>query len=304
MELDKFDRQLRLIDYLLRNTRYTLAELAERLEFSRRSLYRYIDFLRLSGFIIHNDNGIYSIDPGSPFIVNLTGRVRFTGVELEAMADLLNSANDSNIAIRSLKRRFSEIYGLNLLSGTKVNKNEACNAERLYDAIARRRKVILHDYSSSNSDSVSDRLIEPFKFLGGNKAVRCYELSSGQCKNFNIGRIQGEVEVLDEPWEYTTRHINYYTDIFGFSGERQSRVKFIMGRLATRVLMEEYMVDESQFVIVDDHHWMIVLKVCGFKGVGRFYFGLFHDIDIVDSPDFTAYIKENLHILTNKFKNT
>ena len=302
MELDKLDRQLRLIDFLVRNTHYTVAELAERLGLSRRSIYRYIEFLRLADFIIHNDNGIYSIDPGSPFIINLTSRVRFTGVELEAIADLLNSASDDNLAVRSLKKRFSEIYGLNLINGAKVNRKEANNVERLYDAIAQRRKVILHSYSSSHSDTVSDRLLEPFKFLERNKAVRCYEPASNLCKTFNIGRIQGEVEVLEQPWEYTTRHVNYYTDIFGFSSERQSRVKLIMGRLATRVLMEEYMVDERQLVIVDDHHWMIALKVCGFKGIGRFYFGLFHDIEVVDSPEFMDYLRENLHLLTEKLK--
>lgn len=302
MELDKFDRQLKLIDYLLRNTRYTVAELGERLGLSRRSIYRYIEFLRLAGFIIDNEDGIYSIDPGSPFIANLTSQVRFTGVELEAMADLLNSARDDNLAVRSLKRRFSEIYGLNLLSGAKVNRKEAANVERLYDAIARRRKVVLHSYASSNSDTVSDRLLEPFKFLGMNRAVRCYEISSGMCKTFNVGRIQGEVEVLDEPWEHTTSHITYYTDIFGFSSERQYRVKLIMGRLATRVLMEEYMVEENQLVIVDDHHWMVSLKVCGFKGIGRFYFGLFQDIEVVDSPEFMSYLRDNLHLLTVKLK--
>lgn len=303
MELDKFDRQLKLIDYLVRNTRYTLAELGERLGLSRRSMYRYIDFLRLSGFIIHNDDGIYSIDLGSPFIASLTSRVRFTGLELEAISNLLNSTSDDNLALRSLKRKFNEIYGVNLLSGTKVNRKEAANVERLYDAIARRRKVVIHSYASSNSDTVSDRLLEPFKFMDRNRAVRCYEPASDMCKTFNVGRIQGEVEVLDEPWEFTTRHINYYTDLFGFSSEHQQRVKLIMGRLATRVLMEEYLVDENQLVIVDDHHWMISLKVCGFKGIGRFYFGLFQDIEVVDSPEFLAYIRENLHLLTEKLKN-
>lgn len=304
MELDKFDRQLRLIDYLVGNTRYTLAEIGDRLGLSRRSMYRYVEFLRLAGFIIHNDGGIYSIDLGSPFIAGLTQRVRFTGLELEAMADLLNSAKDDNLAIKGLKRKFSEIYGVNLLSGATINRKEAENVERLYDAIARRRKVMLHSYASSNSDTVSDRLVEPFKFMERNRAVRCYEISSSKCKTFNIGRIQGEVEVLEDPWEYTTQHIYYYTDIFGFSNEHPVRVKLIMGRLASRVLMEEYMVDENQFVIVDDHHWMISLKVCGFKGIGRFVLGLLNDIEVVDSPEFVAYLKDNLQLLTEKLEKS
>ena len=122
------------------------------------------------------------------------------------------------------------------------------------------------------------------------------------CKTFNIGRIQGEVEILDEAWKYTTQHIFYYTDIFGFSSEHPVRVKLVMGRLASRVLMEEYMIEENQFVIIDDHHWMIALKVCGFKGIGRFVLGLLNDIEVVDSPEFMAYLRENLQLLTEKLK--
>jgi hypothetical protein len=73
-----------------------------------------------------------------------------------------------------------------------------------------------------------------------------------------------------------------------------------MGRLAMRVLMEEYGVEEHQFVITDDSHWLFSTLVCSYQGVGRFVMGLIQDIDIVDSPNFKEYLRRDLNILTEK----
>ena len=43
MRLDKFDRQLRLMILLTQNREYTLDQLCDRLEISRRNLYYYIE---------------------------------------------------------------------------------------------------------------------------------------------------------------------------------------------------------------------------------------------------------------------
>jgi hypothetical protein len=106
--------------------------------------------------------------------------------------------------------------------------------------------------------------------------------------------------MLDEKWEFGNKHITYYTDIFGFSGEKQHRVKLVLGRLAMRILMEEFGVEEHRFIIQDDSHWLIALQVCSYQGVGRFVMGLIRDIDIIDSPDFVAYLRGDLDILTEK----
>ena len=52
MRLDKFDRQLRLMILLTQNCEYTLDQLCERLEISRRNLYYYIEGFKENGFIV------------------------------------------------------------------------------------------------------------------------------------------------------------------------------------------------------------------------------------------------------------
>lgn len=53
MELEKFDRQLRLMVMLASSRRYTVEEVSRELSMSRRSIYRYIDAFRSMGFIVH-----------------------------------------------------------------------------------------------------------------------------------------------------------------------------------------------------------------------------------------------------------
>lgn len=300
MELEKFERQLRLLEMLVGNTYLTVQQLCERTGLTRRSIYRYLDFFKTAGFDLVKNNGVYSIELSSPFVSRISDKVRFTGTELEVLRRLLNQADKGNSAVQNLKMKLGSVYGMQLLSDVKMDKLLASNIDALYDAINRRRKVVLHDYYSPHGNTVADRLVEPFKFVHNGSDVRCFDIKAQQCKTFKLARIQHNVEVLDEKWEFANRHITYYTDVFGFSGEKQYRVKLRMGRLSMRVLMEEYGVEEHQFVIMDDSHWLFSTLVCSYQGVGRFVMGLIQDIDIVDSPNFKEFLRKDLNILTEK----
>lgn len=48
----KIERMLRMIQLLASNTNYTLDEIADRLELSRRSMFRYIDTFKNAGFVV------------------------------------------------------------------------------------------------------------------------------------------------------------------------------------------------------------------------------------------------------------
>lgn len=99
MELDKFGRQLRLISLLSRNTMYRVGEIGSKLGLSPRSVYRYIDFLRDAGFTVVCNDGIYSIDPSSPFIHDISECIRFTGRELDALGNILSKVDDKSPAV-------------------------------------------------------------------------------------------------------------------------------------------------------------------------------------------------------------
>ena len=52
MDQPKLERLLRLMKLLTANTTYNVDQLAERLQMSRRTIYRYIDTFREAGFVI------------------------------------------------------------------------------------------------------------------------------------------------------------------------------------------------------------------------------------------------------------
>lgn len=52
MDQPKLERLLRLMKLLTANTTYDIDQLAERLQMSRRTVYRYIDTFREAGFVI------------------------------------------------------------------------------------------------------------------------------------------------------------------------------------------------------------------------------------------------------------
>ena len=53
MDQPKLERLLHLMMLLTANTRYTVDELAERMETSPRSIYRYLDTFKAAGFAIY-----------------------------------------------------------------------------------------------------------------------------------------------------------------------------------------------------------------------------------------------------------
>ena len=108
-------------------------------------------------------------------------------------------------------------------------------------------------------------------------------------KLFKVARI-GSVEVLDAEWQHADRHEQGYIDIFRMTGFEQHSVRVRLGMLARNLLIEEYPLAERDITPIDATHWLLDTKVCNYRGVGRFVMGLLDDVEIVDSPEFEAYV--------------
>lgn len=298
MELGKLERQLKLIELLTDNTLYDINRIAEIIGISKRSVYRYVEMLQNVGFVISSSNGIFSIMPNSPFIKRIRGKIALSQMEIETVRSLISKADKENFAVKKLKERFESLYGTGIVSDIKINNQKAANTEILFKAISQKKIVVLHDYFSPHKNTLSDRIVEPFKFIHNNEEIRCLETESMTRKNFRIDRIMGKVEMTADKWKHSKLHFDYFTDIFGFSAEKKERVTLRMKPFAAQVLMEEFGVDKYMFVVEDENNWVIPLSVCSYLGVGRFVLGLIQYIEIIDNKNFKDYIKEILHSLT------
>lgn len=299
MELGIFERQLRLMVLLTQNREYTMDELCRKLDLSRRTLYRYLELFRDTGFEVVKQGNVYRLDKSSPFFKEITQLVHFTEDEALALRHVLDMASDADVQVRHLRHKLERIYDFGILNAMEADPVQAGNLQRLYEAVKLHRQVLLHDYSSSHSNRVDDRAVEPYCFLENHAAVRCYELRSGQNKTFKVSRI-GRVEVLDLLWSHEEQHARVYTDLFRFSGEERLPVVLRLGRLSCNLLKEEYPQAARQLRPDGDGRWLLSTEVCSFQGVARFVLGLYEDIEVLESPGFKVFLQEKIEGLTAK----
>ena len=103
MRHERFGRELDLVLMLADTEDYTVKEICESLNFSRRNFYYYIELLKNAGFIVYKRNSCYHIDQRSPFLNKLLHLLQFTEDEAVTMRKLLDMAGTSNSIINNLK---------------------------------------------------------------------------------------------------------------------------------------------------------------------------------------------------------
>lgn len=300
MRHDKLERELRLLLLLIENHNYTVPEICSRMNISRRNLYYYLEFFRDAGFLVENNRPYYRIRKDSPWFRKLDAAVHFTEEEAILMRRILNQTGDSGPQVQRLIQKLDKLYDLDIVDNVELREQVGRNASALYEAIKQHRTVVLSGYSSPHSNTVSNRLVEPFLFMNGNQEIRCYELSSRMNKTFKLSRIQ-EVQLLDLLWTNERHHRQMFTDVFMFSSEEQTTVTLRMGRLSALVLREEYPRSERYISQIDADHWQADLPVCSFIGIGRFVLGLYEDIEVIGPPSFIDYLKDKAKKIQQKY---
>ena len=282
---------LRLMKMLTANSSYTVDELAERLDMSRRTIYRYIDTFREAGFVIKKSGSYIRLDKESPHFKDISQLVHFTEEEAVILKRAIESIDDTNLLKQNLKRKLYSVYDNKILADTIVRGSNAATVHSLIEAIEGEQQVILHDYRSSHGGVVRDRRVEPFAFTTNYVQVWCYDTESHSCKLFKLSRI-ASVEILNDEWQHKAAHEKARIDVFRMNGKEQHRVRLELGILSRNLLIEEYPLAEEHLTPIDEEHWLLDTEVASYAGVGRFVVGLMDDIRIIDTPALEQYLAD------------
>ena len=297
MDQPKLERLLRLMKLLTSNVNYTVNDLAERLDTSYRSIYRYIETFKEAGFVVHKlEGGVYKLGKESPYFREISQLVHFTDEEAHIVNQLIEGLDDTNMLKQNLRKKLSSVYNCTSMAASVVKGKNAANVNRILEAIEERRQVLLCDYSSSHTGEVRTRCVEPFGFTTNYVQIWCYEPDSGMNKLFKTSRISS-VEVLDKGWKHEADHHEGYIDIFRMTGYEQHRVKLELGMLAHNLILEEYPLSERDIKPLANGRWLLDTKVCNYLGISRFVVGLLDDIRVVDSPEYSNYLKHRMSSL-------
>ena len=302
MDQPKIERLLRIIKMLQDpDVDYTIDEIAERLQVSARTVYRYLDTFKSVGYVVVNkSNQVKKLCIQNRKGIDFSKLICFSDEEAFLIDQLIEALDETNMLKQNLRKKLSAVYDCVPIIQTVVHGKRAANVTRIVDAIKMKRQVVLKNYYSSSSNSVRDRLVEPFELMPNYVQVWCYEPESGKNKMFRVSRIE-ETEVLSDDWQFESLHKSKVVDNFRCAKEETYRVKLILSVRAHNLLVEEFPQSSKDLTKMEDGRWLLDTLVQGLEGVGRFVIGLSMDIEIVESEELKVYLKREVEFMQEKF---
>lgn len=290
MDHGRIVRLLKLMELLSSNVDYTIQELMDRLETSRRSVFRYIDSLKVAGFTMKKKGtNVHKLLTHSCHKIELSQLIHLSDEEAYLLHNLLGAlTSDCQVAI-NLEKKLTALFDATSVTEIIGNKVAGENIMRLRQAIDEKKQVTLVGYESGNTMSISDRLVEPIKFSTNYTDVYAYEVSTGITKVFKISRIS-QVEVSLTDWQHEGKHEIIETDCFRMAGKEDIPVTLKMTLKAKNLLIEEYPLS-SKYISYDGKSWWFKGNVKDLAGVGRFVIGLADQMNIIDSPGLVKHLK-------------
>lgn len=280
---------LRLMKMMSGNTNYTIEELASKLGMSYRSVYRYIDTFKASGFVIEKlQKNVYKVGKMPRSHVDMSKLIYFSEEEAYLVNSMIDGLHPTNQLKIDLKKKLSAIYNCTSIANYVHSEDVVSNIHELETAVREKKKVILKAYESANSKGVCDRFVEPFEFTTNCIDIWGYDLEKKECRVFKISRISSVV-VLEDYWTNEDKHQKSKTDCFRMSSFEQTPVRLELSLRAKNLLIEEYPIAEKDLKN-EKGRWILETKVSGMEGVGRFVIGLADEIKILDSPALQEYI--------------
>lgn len=207
----KILRVLQLITFLQESPHKSIQQLSSFLDTTERTVYRYLDLLRECGFNLHKDQG-------QRYFIEKDDRdsIRFTNQEAQFLKELVLSTGKKSKLKDSLLSKIYLSSELPMVASHLVNAKSGQTVERLSKAMINKEQVVLKKYQSINSETISDRVVEPFGFTENYQTVMAFEMASEKNKTFNIDRI-GSVDFLDLKFKNEEKHEQQVPDVFGFA---------------------------------------------------------------------------------------
>lgn len=289
-EQAKIERVLRLISLLKERPR-TVPQLARAVNTSPRSMYRYLKLLEKLGYLLdYDEQNRYWISEGK------SSTVIFTVEETAVLRPLLSGLKASSPLYASIERKIYLTSELVPLAAELLDRHRAQIVTQLNEAIKARLRVRLLRYHSSNSDTVTDRLVEPLSFTDDFSTLNAFELQSKKEKTFKVSRIE-DLEVLKEEQENTSGSSE--VDLFGWTGPEPIFVELQLTSTAYQLLVEEYPAARPYLERIKavPYSFRLSLEVRSFIGIGRFLLGLPQQTQVIQPQELKNYLNEKVSLM-------
>lgn len=285
----KTHRILRMILYLSAPFPRTREECCTFLEIRDSAFYNYCNLLRDTGFDLVQNDGMYTIgypDSGHAVLQNI---FHFSEEDNYLLTKVIDALDTDAASAARLKNKLVSFLNRDKVVEEYLTREKKDKALRLNEAIKKRKQVLLRNYSSGNSQTVSDRLVEPFRFCDDFNLVWAFDTGLKENRQFKTSRI-AEVVISSLPWEHQHSHKSMDTDIFRNTGSLDKEVIIGLDLRARNLLTEEYPLSEKHLEASGNNHYILKAKVAKYEGPGRFVMGLPEDTEVRGDEGFREYL--------------
>ncbi len=287
---NKILRVLQLITLLKKEPAKSIRFLAGILESTDRTVYRYLDLVKELGFELHKDHNnkfqILGNEEHHP--------ISFSNEEVSLLRDLVLSTGKDNKLKDSLLKKIYLQSELATQGNHILKANLGRLVEKINYSISEKKRVLLKGYHSINTQSISDRVIEPISFTDNYNSICGFEVETKSNKYYNLERITDVIQ-LDEPQEFKESHQLDEMDVFGFSNKNGEKfiVELSISLRAYILLKEEYPKIEK-FVKKEKYseRYFVKVEVNNPKPISRFILGLNEEIEVLGSNSYLKYLNK------------
>lgn len=273
---------LKLISSLKSTPPKSVKLLARQFEISERTLYRYLDLLKEAGFEIQKE-GVNKV-----FIPNIDPHFStvFTGIEIDYLRKNFENLNNTNPVHNSVLLKLQLYNEVEAVSFDLIQAHAAEIIKAIKQALATKMQVVFTSYLSVNSNTVSDRMVEPIAFTADSNYVFGFEVSTQKNKLFALDRIK-EVKATAAPYQFEAQHQFDGIDIFNFSNTGSSYFLDILLNIRAYVLLKKEFPQAIPYITanLETKQFQLQATIYSLTPLVRFIRGLPNNITVIQPQE-------------------
>ena len=282
---------------------YTRKRLAEMYEVDESQVKRDFEAFKSAGFELDYDERYRYALVAEKKYDNLKSLLIFSAKEEDILTEALRMLGTNDKAVKKLQDKLSRIYDVSKMHNT-FDKNFLSKMDKLEKARIDKKVIILKDYPSTNSNTVTHRTVEAFHISAEDDIVHAYDLIKKGIRHFRISRIT-KLDITPNLWENEGHHNIVATDPFRIQENNQVKVHIRLKVGAYNELLERFPLTRSYLRASPDAGEGIYDLECKvnhrFFGLTNFILGYHNDIvEIIEPETLVEHIKNEAQKMLDK----
>jgi predicted DNA-binding transcriptional regulator YafY len=301
----KFTARERIVRLLLlladRPHQYTKKELAERLEDNEDNIKGDFEVLRALGFRVTPDRQYRYAITNQKQYPELDSLLLFSAADQMLLRQGIDQLKLIDRHKNILKDKLTTLYDFRQMGHAFLREPHLEKINQLMAAKADKKQVILEEYRSSNSNTKTNRQVEPFKINIEEDTVQTFDVERQKVNHFRISRAT-RVVVTDQPWQHEAQHVNREIDPFRIVNDDQVTVHLRLNLAAYNELIERFpttkrYIEDDKTPNMFDFHGKVNRQ---FLGLSNFILGFFHygAIEVLSPESLRQHLQDELGKIT------